>query len=145
MIFSNMPDFFQLLGHWFLMLGLGFYLITNLQWHRYEIKRLVLVRTNRRWHFVYFVSPLVIYFVAQDFFLMFLYGVYLPSLYFWHRGLEHQLLLNGRVVRFFLILMGLVMLNDVLCVMHGSCVMYAVCLPLIFTLILSAILERFRE
>jgi UDP-N-acetylmuramoyl-tripeptide--D-alanyl-D-alanine ligase len=134
-------ELLQLLSHWFLMLGLGFYLVINLQWYHYKIKRVILNHHRRLWHVLYFVMPIGVYFFAHTFAVVWC-ALYMLSLYFWHRQLDKKLVFTSRVVRFFLILMGLVTLNDTLCFFHESCALYAIVLPLMFTLIISAGLEK---
>lgn len=140
-----MIDSFQiffLLSHWFFILSLGFYLITNLQWYNYKIERVVFKHHRRLWHFIYFVIPLIIYFSASHYFSIFLYAAYIPSLYLWHRKLDKKLVVTNRVMRFFMILMGLVIFNDALCLLYGACEIYAVIMPLAFTFIISNALEK---
>jgi UDP-N-acetylmuramoyl-tripeptide--D-alanyl-D-alanine ligase len=45
-----------------LILSLGWYLITNLQWYNYQIERVVLKHHNPQWHIVYFATPFVLYY-----------------------------------------------------------------------------------
>lgn len=135
-------NLFFLLSHWFFMLTLGFYLITNLQWYNYRIERVILKHHRRFWHIIFFVVPVILYYATKDFFTIYFYIGYLPGLFLWHRKLDKKLIVTKRVTRFFIILMGAVIFNDVLCLLYADCDVFAIFMPLIFTLAISHIVEK---
>jgi UDP-N-acetylmuramoyl-tripeptide--D-alanyl-D-alanine ligase len=85
------------------ILAMGYYFITNLQWYSYKLNRVLFHHTKAWWHVVYFLVPMVLYFIADKYtdysFVVVL--VYLGMLYNWYRGLDKPLVFTGRVKRFF--------------------------------------------
>ncbi len=124
-------------------LALGFYLVTNLQWYNYKIERVVLKHHKPLWHLFYFFIPFILYYTTGKFFMIFFYFAYLPALYLWHKRLDKKLVFTWRVKRFFILLIALVLFQDLLCTLKGSCVHYGVFLPLATAYVGSTIIEKY--
>ncbi len=125
------------------VLALGWYLITNLQWYDYKIERVVLKHHKWWWHGLYFILPFFVYFVSGQFFALFLLFFYLPSLIYWHFNLDKRLVLTWRVKRFFILLTGLTLFLNFLCLMRGGCATFGVFMPLALAYIVSLGIEKF--
>ena len=124
-------------------LSLGFYLITNLQWYNYKLERVVLKHHKPFWHIFYFLIPFILYYTTGKFFTIFFYFAYLPALYLWHKRLDKKLVFTWRVKRFFILLTALVLFQDFLCTLKGTCAHYGVFLPLAIAYIGSTIIEKY--
>nr|WP_314234970.1 Mur ligase family protein [uncultured Campylobacter sp.] len=130
-----------LIAHAALILLLGFYLITCLQWFSYKPARIIFHFTKPAWHLYFLILPLAAYFgceIAADlcaakFGFASLYtlraakilivAAYALALYFWQRGLDKKLVFTPRVKRFFAIL--------ALCAFGFSAVFYAAEAPIL--------------
>lgn len=122
-------------------MAMGYYLLTNLQWYNYKIKRVLLNHHRKTWHLIYFFLPVLVYYFAGEFFLFYFYFIYLPSLHLWQRRLDRPLKFTQRIQRFFLILFGITIFGDTLCVSTQSCAHFGIFLPIGFALVLSSIIE----
>ena len=49
-------EYFNIVTHIVLIMSLGWYLITNLQWYNYKLERVVLKHHKWQWHITYFVA-----------------------------------------------------------------------------------------
>ena len=130
-----------LIAHAALILLLGFYLITCLQWFSYKPARIIFHFTKPAWHLYFLILPLAAYFgceiaaslCAAKFGAASLYALhaakilivaaYALALYFWQRGLDKKLVFTPRVKRFFAIL--------ALCAFGFSAVFYAAEAPIL--------------
>jgi UDP-N-acetylmuramoyl-tripeptide--D-alanyl-D-alanine ligase len=139
---SEIIEVMKPLTHIFLVMALGFYLITNLQWYNYKIERVLTKHHKPFWHFLYFAIPFALYFFGGDFFLIFFYFAYLPSLYIWHKRLDKKLVVTSRVKRFLFLLFFLTVYQDIICAMKESCGEFGIILPLLLTLIGSYLTEK---
>jgi len=122
--------------------ALGWYLITNLQWYDYRIKRVLINHHKKWWHIVYFVSPLIVYYIV-DMYRVYILVVYIIVLYTWHRRLDKKLVLTWRVNRFLLILVALSVLLNIVFVIKEIDIIDSLFLPLMLTYILSGGIEKF--
>ena len=122
---------------------LGWYLITNLQWYDYKISRVVLKHHKPLWHLFYFFIPLIAYYTTAQFFAIFFYFAYLPSMFIWQKKLDKKLILTWRVKRFLILLISLTLFQDVLCTLKSACELYGVFIPLAVTYIGSYLIEKF--
>ena len=87
--------------HILVVMSLGWYLITNLQWYNYKIQRVVLKHHKQQWHIIYFATPFVLYYLLPElYFYVYFYLLYLTSFYLWNRNLDRALVLTQRVKRF---------------------------------------------
>jgi len=124
------------------VLLLGWYLIVNLQWYSYKLERVVLNHHKRAWHFYYFVLPFGAYFVLGAYFPLFLI-VYAVAFVLWYRKLDKKLVLTWRVKRFLILLTGLTLFGDFLCLLKTGCMTLPLFLPLLLAWLLSTGIERF--
>lgn len=98
-----MVEFF---GYFLFVIVSGYYLITNLQWYSYKLKRVILNHTKPMWNIIYFVIPLIAFVVVSRVFgLGIIVSIaYAAVLYFWFKGLDKPLVWTGRIKRFFALL-----------------------------------------
>jgi len=123
------------------MCALGYYLLSNLQWYNYKITRVVLHHYKPHWHILYFVLPVVLYYVLESYFVFYFYLAYLPSLLLWTYKLDKKLVFTGRVYRFVAILAAFVLLGDGLCFFYLECEAYPIFMPLAFTYLITSSIE----
>ncbi len=133
---------FQFFSHILLVMALGWYLATNLQWYSYKIERVVLHHTNYIWHAIYFLIPLFAYYFTGIYYWIYFYFAYLPSLWLWYRKLDKKLVVTGRIKRFFALLLALTLFQDILCMAKESCEVFGVILPLAFAVAGSTMIEK---
>lgn len=122
---------------------LGWYLITNLQWYDYKIERVILKHHKRSWHFIYFLVPLLAYYLTGKFFVIFFIFAVLPSIILWHKKLDKKLVLTWRVKRFLILLITLTLFGDMLCLVKEGCKHFGVLLPLAITYLGSMAIEKY--
>jgi len=125
------------------VLALGWYLITNLQWYDYKIERVVLRHHKWWWHGLYFILPFFAYFILGTYFGAFLLLFYLPALIYWHYNLDKRLVLTWRVKRFLILLVGLTLFLNFLCLLRGGCATFGVLIPLALAYLGSLGIEKF--
>jgi len=134
-------DIFLLASRWIFLLALAYYLMTNLQWYNYKILRVLFKHHKIMWHFFYFFVPIVFFYALGEYFYVYLYGLYIPSLIYWTIKLDKQLVITGRIKRFWALLVAFMLFGDLLCYAVGGCKSWMILMPLLFSLILSTILE----
>ena len=134
-------SWFLLISHILLVLSLGWYLATNLQWYSYKIERVVLHHTKYHWHIIYFLIPLFAYYFTGIYFWIYFYFAYLPTLWLWHKKLDKKLVVTGRIKRFFALLLSLTLFQDLLMLARGS-ESFGVILPLAVAVIGSMAIEK---
>ncbi len=132
---------FELLSHILLVLALGYYLATNLQWYSYRIERVLFHHTKYQWHLIYFLIPLLAYYFTGIYFWIYFYFAYLPSLWLWQRKLDRKLVFTGRIKRFFALLTSLAIFQDLLLLARGN-ESFGVILPLAVAVIGSMAIEK---
>ncbi|WP_353662578.1 UDP-N-acetylmuramoyl-tripeptide--D-alanyl-D-alanine ligase [Hydrogenimonas sp. SS33] len=133
---------FQLISHILLVLALGFYFITNMQWFSYKIERVVLHHTRWVWHLIYFFIPLFAYYFTGIYYWIYFYFAYLPSLWLWWKKIDKKLVFTGRVKRFFALLVALTLFQDLLCLAKEACQVFGVILPLTVAAVGSHFIEK---
>jgi len=96
-------ELLNILSNLLFVLALGYYFMTNMQWYSYKLTRVLFHHTKRWWHLVYFLLPLVLYFIVshESNFSMVVTLVYIGMLYFWRKEQDKPLVFTGRVKRFF--------------------------------------------
>jgi UDP-N-acetylmuramoyl-tripeptide--D-alanyl-D-alanine ligase len=125
------------------VLALGYYFITNMQWYSYKLERVLFHHTKTWWHLVYFLVPLLAYFIASKYsnFSMLVTLIYIGALYMWRKEQDKPLVFTGRVKRFFaslvfftlfLVLMKYIIQFEILLVL----------MPLLFAYMTSAMMEK---
>jgi UDP-N-acetylmuramoyl-tripeptide--D-alanyl-D-alanine ligase len=125
-----------------LVLTLGWYLILNLQWYSYKLERVVLNHHKRVWHLFYFIVPFGAYFVLGAYFPIF-FLLYLGAFVWWYRSLDKKLVLTWRVRRYFIVLTGLALFGDFLCLLNEGCETLPLFAPLLLAWLLSTGIEKF--
>ncbi len=135
-------EIFKILSHFLLTLTLGWYLILNMQWYSYRIERVLFRHKRYQWHILYFLVPLLTYYLAGDWFWLYFYAGLLPALYFWYKKIDKKLVYTARVKRFFLFLAFGVVFEDMLCLTSHGCHLLGVILPLLFALAASYLFEK---
>jgi len=135
-------EYFDIFTHILLVMSLGWYMITNLQWYNYKLERVVLKHHKQQWHIVYFATPLVLFYILPTFyFSIYFYLLYLTSFIIWNRNLDKSLVLTNRVKRFLSILLFTTFAIDALVMFSGTPI-YGLFLPLITTYIITTLLEK---
>ncbi|MCT7546761.1 UDP-N-acetylmuramoyl-tripeptide--D-alanyl-D-alanine ligase [Aliarcobacter cryaerophilus] len=126
-----------------LVLSLGWYLITNLQWYNYKISRVIFKHHKWQWHLTFFISPIVLFFIIPSpYFDIYFFVLYFVSFILWNRKLDRSLVLTSRVKRFLTILLITLFAQISLCLDDYFCSKVTLFLTLIVTLILSNIIEK---
>ena len=139
-------EYFNLFTQILLIMCLGYYLITNLQWYNYKLERVVLKHHKWQWHITYFVVPIVLFYLTPSeyyfIFLIYFYLVFMPSFVIWNRKLDRPVVLTSRVKRFLGILLFVTFAISGLCLLNTECNSNFVLIPLIIAYISSTILEK---
>jgi len=132
----------EILSNILFVLALGYYFMTNMQWYSYKLERVMFHHTKTWWHLVYFILPLLAYFLLSKFNLSIIVTiVYIGILYKWRGEQDKQLIFTGRVKRFFSALVFLIAF--VIMVGAGSGYeSYAVVIPIFLAYLLSAMMEK---
>ena len=126
-----------------LVLSLGWYLITNLQWYNYKLSRVIFKHHKWQWHLTFFISPIVLFFIIPSpYFDIYFFVLYFVSFILWNRKLDRSLVLTSRVKRFLTILLITLFIQISLCLDDDFCSKVTLFLTLIVTLILSNIIEK---
>lgn len=126
-----------------LVLSLGWYLITNLQWYNYKLSRVIFKHHKWQWHLTFFISPIVLFFlIPSPYFDIYFFVLYFVSFILWNRKLDRSLVLTSRVKRFLTILLITIFVQISLCLDDDFCSKVTLFLTLIVTLILSNIIEK---
>lgn len=137
-------DIFIFLTHFLFILGLGFYLITTLQWFSYKFERVFFHFTKPLWHIVFLFIPLICYFglnfIDERLFFVYFYLVYLPLLFFWHKKLDKKLVFTQRVKRFFLILVLVTLFLEI--ILLKKAFILPIFTPLFIAFLISFYFER---
>ena len=133
---------FETLSHILLVLTLGYYLITNLQWYNYKLERVIFKHKKISWHIIYFVLPIFAYYLSGKYFWIYFYLGLIPALFIWKKRLDKPLVFTQRVKRFFIILLFITLILDALCLAKFHCKVLSVLIPLIFTYLISTAIEK---
>lgn len=136
-------EYFYIFTHIILVMALGWYLITNLQWYNYKIERVVLKHHKWQWHITYFLAPIVLFYLLPSiYFSVYFYLLYMTSFILWNKKLDRPLVLTSRVIRFLAILLFTTFAIHALCLASLSCNSSAIFIPLILAYGISFILEK---
>ena len=135
-------EYFNIFTHILVVVSLGWYMITNLQWYNYKLERVVFKHHKQQWHIVYFATPIVLFYLLPSlYFSVYFYLLYLTSFVIWNRNLDKPLVLTSRVKRFLAILLFITFSIDAL-VMFSNTPIYGLFLPLIITYVITTLLEK---
>ena len=136
-------EYFNIVTHIVLIMSLGWYLITNLQWYNYKLERVVLKHHKWQWHITYFVAPIALfYLIPQPYYAIYFYLLYMTSFVLWNKKLDRPLVLTSRVKRFLGVLLLIVFIMTALCLSNQSCTNMFIFAPLILTYAISTIMEK---
>jgi len=133
---------FETFSHILLVLTLGYYLITNLQWYNYKLERVLLRHKKVSWHIIYFLIPVFAYYMAGKYFWIYFYFGLLPALFIWKKRLDKPLVFTDRVKRFFAILLFLTIVADALCLAKFHCQVFTLIIPIALSYIISTLIEK---
>ena len=136
-------EYFNIITHIVLIMALGWYMITNLQWYNYKLERVVFKHHKWQWHITYFLSPIILFYLIPDpYFAIYFYLIYMTSFVLWNRKLDKPLVLTARVKRFLTILLFATFAMTALCLASPDCTNIFILTPLILTYIISTIVEK---
>ncbi len=136
-----MIKIFHFIEHIIFTLSLGYYLILNLQWYNYRLKRVILHHHNPNLHIFLFLFPLFAYIALREYIFIILIP-YILYLYFWQKKLDKKLVFTGRVKRFFTSVLFFTIFLDTLCLAKFDCYVFSTVLPLALALIVSNFIEK---
>ena len=134
-------EIFEFISHLVFVLILGYYTISALQWYSYKLQRVILNYQRYDWHLYFFIIPIFVYYIAGDYFWLYMYLILMPTLYLWHRKLDKKLVFTSRVKRFFLFLFLATVFQNMLCISSESCQSYGIIVPILATIFLSMLFE----
>ncbi len=135
-------EYLNIFTHIILIMTLGWYLITNLQWYNYKLERVIFKHHKQHWHIMYFITPIVLYYLLEPlYFNVYFYVLYLSSFVLWNRKLDRNLVLTSRVKRFLSLLLLITFFLNLLC-LFGNCNGLAVFIPLIAAFLISTLMEK---
>ncbi len=132
----------EIVSNMLFVLALGYYFMTNMQWYSYKIERVIFHHTKPLWHLIYFVVPLLLYFVLSKFHLSIVVTIiYIGMIYKWKKGLDKPLVFTGRVKRFFSTLLFFIVFTLMVSfgTKHAS---FAVIIPLFLAYLISLMMEK---
>ena len=136
-------EYFNLFTQIILIMSLGWYLITNLQWYNYKLDRVLFKHHKWQWHITYFLAPIVVYYLVEGlYFAIYFYLIYMTSFVLWNRKLDRPLVITARVKRFLGILLATTFIIVALCLASESCKSTPIFIPLIISYLGSTLLEK---
>ena len=136
-------EYFNIITHIILIMSLGWYLITNLQWYNYKLDRVIFKHHKWQWHITYFLSPIVLfYIIPEPYYGIYFLLIYMTSFVLWNKKLDRTLVLTSRVKRFLVILLFSIFAVTALCLTNPSCTNTFIFIPLILTYAISTLLEK---
>lgn len=136
-------EYFNLFTQILLIMSLGYYLITNLQWYNYRLDRVVLKHHKWQWHITYFITPIVLFYLIPDlYYSIYFYALFMTSFIIWNKKLDRPVVLTSRVKRFLAILLFATFGISALCLASPSCNNTFVFIPLIIAYAGSFVLEK---
>ena len=133
---------FEFVSHIIFVLVIGYYVISALQWYSYKLKRIVFHYNRYDWHLFFFLIPIFVYYLAENFFWIYLYAILMPTLVLWYRKLDKKLVFTARVKRFFLFLFLATIFQNMLCLVTEACLNFGVILPLFIAIFISMLFEK---
>lgn len=135
-------EYFNIFTHILVVMALGWYLITNLQWYNYRLQRVIFKHHKQQWHIVYFATPFIFFYLLEPlYFNIYFYLLYLTSFFYWNKNLDKPLVLTFRVKRFLAVLLFITFAIDALVVASDNAIL-GLFLPLSLTYMITAILEK---
>jgi len=135
-------EIFYLISHIVFVLVVGYYVISALQWYSYKLERVVFHYNRYDWHLFFFLVPIFVYYLAENFFWIYLYAFLMPTLFLWYRKLDKKLVFTARVKRFFLFILLATIFQNTLCLITPYCANFGVILPLFVAIFISMLFEK---
>ncbi|RDU60713.1 Mur ligase family protein [Helicobacter marmotae] len=139
----------DVIAQWIFVICATYYMITNLQWYNYSVKRVVCMHHKYMWHIYYCVLPLVVYVVAffipspqGNYMLIALSVIYALMMAIWNFKLDKRLNFTPRVIRFSVIFLIFMVFNEVLCHILGVASTLLDLIPPLVALVVSRIYEN---
>ncbi len=134
----------EMISNILFVLALGYYFMTNMQWYSYKLERVIFHHTKAWWHLVYFLLPLLGYFLFHKYFNLSIIVtlIYIGMLYRWYQSLDKPLVFTGRVKRFFATLIFLTIFSVMLKFAGVHYESFAVIIPLFLAYLISAMMEK---
>ncbi len=113
------PSWLDLAFRWLFVTGLGYYVMTLLQWYHYSVFRILTKHHKMRWHGIYFVLPLGVFMGSYVFKIPFVFDFFcgviqIPMLIVWAKRNDKPLVFTPRVKRFFIFLLLFLILHEIL-------------------------------
>ncbi|HIP30375.1 MAG TPA: UDP-N-acetylmuramoyl-tripeptide--D-alanyl-D-alanine ligase [Sulfurospirillum arcachonense] len=133
---------FEFVSHIVFVLVIGFYVISALQWYSYKLERIIFHFNRYDWHLFFFLIPIFVYYLAENFFWIYLYVLLIPTMVLWYRKLDKKLIFTARVKRFFLFLFLATIFQNMLCLVTPYCANFGVILPLFIAIFISMLFEK---
>ena len=126
-----------------LIMSLGWYLITNLQWYNYKLNRVIFKHHKWQWHLTFFISPIVLFYLIPTlYFDIYFFLIFMTSFVLWNRKLDKPLVLTARVRRFLTILL-LILFAYILVLLENQELLNLILFStLIVALIISNLFEK---
>ncbi len=136
--------FLDIISNLLFVLALGYYFMTNMQWYSYKIERVLFHHTKTWWHLVYFLVPLLAYFLLNKYFDLSIIATlaYIGALYFWRKEQDKPLVFTGRVKRFFAALLFFTLFAVMLKFAGVHYESFAVLIPLFLAYMVSTMMEK---
>ena len=135
-------EIFYFISHVVFVLVVGYYVVSALQWYSYKLERVVFHFNRYDWHLFFFLIPVFVYYLAENFFWIYLYALLIPTLFLWYRKLDKKLVFTARVKRFFLFLFLATIFQNILCLTTEACLNFGVILPLFVAVFISMLFEK---
>lgn len=136
-------EYFNIFTHIILIMSLGWYLITNLQWYNYRLERVIFKHHKWQWHITYFLAPIVLFYIIPSlYYAIYFYLIYMTSFILWNKKLDKALVLTSRVKRFLAILLFTTFIITALCLASQECTNMFIFIPLIIAYAISTLLEK---
>jgi len=135
-------EVFKFISHIILILLLGYYIVSALQWYSYKLQRVVLNYKRYDWHLFFFIIPIFIYYLGKNFFWIYLYIILMPTMYLWYKKLDKKLIFTARVKRLFLFLILATIFQDLLCIFSFKCANFGVIIPIFVSIFISMLFEK---
>lgn len=139
-------EIFIIAMRWIFFVALGYYAMVNLQWYHYKITRVLFKHHKQRWHFFYFVLPILYFiFIPHNIYFYAGLGFYLLALGIWIFNLSKKLILTGRVLRFFGFYIIFIVFNELLLLginEHSPVIQCIYLLPLFISILVSSLTEK---
>jgi len=133
---------FEFFSHIVFVFIVGYYIISALQWYSYKLDRIIFNFNRYDWHLLFFIVPIFAYYIAGNFFWIYLYAILMPTMYLWYRKLDKKLVFTARVKRFFLFLFLATIFQNLLCLATEACHIFGVIMPILAATLLSMVFEK---